>query len=413
MKLVVVGNGMGSVRLLEHLAEGGHDHEIVVLSEESNPGYNRIQLSRLLAGSIGREAIELHSEGWYQEHGISLLSGSGYRVTDIDRELKQVETADGTRHSYDKLILATGSLSVSIPVNGSDLKGILFFRQLEDVDTMLEASRQPDASAVVIGGGLLGLECASGLVKRGMSVTVVDNSATLLGRQLDGTAGNMLRRELESRGIAFRCSARLQQFTGGRDADSKGVVRQVEIINEYDQPECLDASLVVVAAGVRPNITLMQAAGLACDRGVLVNEWMQTSDPEILAFGECVQLRNSLFGLVAPVYEQAYVVSEQLLGRQSREFVPVPIPTSLKVDGIDLFSCGEFVAAEGDEELLVDARQYGVYRKIVIRDNRIKGVLLYGDVSDGLWYQTLMTRADDVSLFRQCLIFGQRFLPAA
>ncbi|AMO55789.1 NAD(P)/FAD-dependent oxidoreductase [Endozoicomonas montiporae] len=409
MKLVVVGNGMGSVRMLEHLAEGHHQHDIVVLSEESSPGYNRILLSKLLAGSIDRESIELKARHWYQEHGIRLLSNKCHKVTGIDRTLKQVKTVDGEFYPYDKLILATGSRPVSIPVGGANLQGVMFFRQSGDVDLMLESARKENAKAVVIGGGLLGLECASGLVKRGMSVTVVDTNPTLLGRQLDGTAGEMLRSELETRGIAFRCGARLQQYLGNQ----KGWVQQVEIINDQSQQEYLDASLVVVAAGVRPEGSLMQSAGLECDRGVMVNENMQTSDPDIFAFGECVQLRDSLFGLVAPVYEQAQVVSEQLLGRGSKGFVPVPIPTRLKVDGIDLFSCGEFIAGEGDEELLVDARQYGVYRKIVIHNNRIKGVLLYGDVSGGQWYQNLMLQSDDISSFRQQLIFGQHFLPAA
>lgn len=408
MKLVVVGNGMGSVRLLEHLVAGSSDYEIVVLSDESGPGYNRILLSKLLAGSVGADAILLQSQAWYQQHNIQLLSGSDYRAVNIDRQLKWVRTAGGQCFDYDRLVLATGSTPVAISVNGSELNGIQSFRRMEDVESMLVAARCKQARAVVIGGGLLGLECASGLARQGMQVTVVDNSSTLLTRQLDGTAGAMLKTELESRGITFRSGASLQQYAG-----SHGRVQQVEIINEYGQQERLKASLVVVAAGVRPNIELMRDAGMECDRGVLVNRFMQTSDPAVFAFGECVQLQDNLFGLVAPVYEQARVVSEQLLNHATDGFKPVPIPTSLKIDGIDLFSSGEFIASDDDEVLLVDAREYGIYRKIVINNNRIKGVLLYGDVTDGLWYQELMLNKADISSFRQRLLFGKRFQSAA
>ena len=408
MKVIVVGNGMGSVRLLERLVEGGCDHEIVVLCDEPYPGYNRIQLSKLLAGSIDARGIELKPNDWYQKHNIQRLSGSQYRVTGIDRSLKQVSTAGGETLTYDRLVLSTGSVPVSIPVPGADLQGVMFFRRIDDVEIMLEVSRQPKSKAVVIGGGLLGLECASGLVKRGMAVTVVDTGPNPLCRQLDVKAGTLLQTELESRGIEFRCSASLQGYLG-----EKGQVKQVEIVNKEGEPELLDASLVVVAAGVRPNISLMNEAGLSCDRGVLVSKEMQTSDPDIFAFGECVQLKDHLFGLVAPVYEQAMVVSEQLLENDTIGFVPKPIPTSLKVDGIDLFSSGEINASEHDEELLLDASEFGVYRKIILHNDRIKGVVLYGDVGDAAWYQSLMTGQDNIAAYRQNLLFGKRFLTAA
>ncbi len=416
-KLVVIGNGMGSVRFLEQLfASGQCPFQVTVLSEEDCPGYNRIQLSKLLAGSVDLEGIHLKRASWYQQQGIKLLMGEDYRAIQIDRSLKRVVTQGGETFDYDRLVLATGSLPNQIPVPGADLQGVLAFRSLADVDLMLEAGQ---GQAVVIGGGLLGLECGSGLAKRGMSVTIVDNMPIPMARQLDQHAGHLLRKELERRGIAFRSSATLKSYEG-----VDGRVCGVQIDGEY-----LPASLVVVTAGVRPNIQLMQEAGLECDRGVLVNDRLQTSDPDIFTVGECAQMQltsekerqSLLFGLVAPVYRHAEIVAAYLLGDQSQTFTPVPIPTNLKVDGINLFSSGEFNPSGADEKsheisrdevITLDASDAGIYRKLVLQNNRIKGVLLYGDVSDGLWFQALMESGTDISAIRQQLIFGQRFLAA-
>lgn len=420
-QLVVIGNGMGSVRFLEQLFAGGQcPFQVTVLSEEDCPGYNRIQLSKLLAGSVDLEGIHLKRADWYQQQGIKLLMGEDYRAIQIDRSLKRVVTQGGKTFDYDRLVLATGSLPNQIPVPGADLQGVLAFRSLADVDLMLEAGQ---GQAVVIGGGLLGLECGSGLAKRGMSVTIVDNMPIPMARQLDQHAGHLLRKELERRGIAFRSSATLKSYEG-----VDGRVCGVQIDGEY-----LPASLVVVTAGVRPNIQLMQEAGLKCDRGVLVNDRLQTSDPDIFTVGECAQMQltsgqetqSLLFGLVAPVYRHAEIVAASLLGDQSQTFTPVPIPTNLKVDGINLFSSGEFNPScfveksdeqsdeiSRDEVITLDASDAGIYRKLVLQNNRIKGVLLYGDVSDGLWYQALMESGTDISAIRQQLIFGQRFLAA-
>ena len=402
-KLVVVGNGMGSVRFLEQLfANGQCPYQVTVLSEEGCPGYNRIQLSRLLAGNTDLQGIHLKNESWYQQHSIKLLMGTDYKATLIDRSLKQVTTAGGATFDYDRLVLATGSVPNKIPVPGADLTGVVAFRNLADVDQMLAARA---TQAVVIGGGLLGLECGCGLALRGMSVTIVDNMPTPLARQLDEHAGHLLRAALEDKGIAFRSSATLKSYQ-----EDAGRVCGVHIEGEY-----LPASLVVVTAGVRPNIELMQASGLACDRGVLVNEQLQTSDPDIFTVGECAQMQlndeSILFGLVAPVYRHAEIVAAALLGQEQQRFIPVPIPTNLKVDGIDLFSSGDFNPTESDSVITIDAPTAGIYRKLVLRDNRIKGVLLYGDVADGLWYQSLMESGEDVSAMREQLIFGQRFLP--
>ncbi|WP_257275935.1 NAD(P)/FAD-dependent oxidoreductase, partial [Endozoicomonas sp. SESOKO4] len=274
---------------------------------------------------------------------------------------------------------------------------------LDDVEQMLTASSRPRAKAVVIGGGLLGLECASGLASRGMKVTVVDTMSIPMARQLDEKAGKLLQKALEEKGIEFRCSAMLDSYTGD-DGKVTGV--------QLKDGEWLQASLVVVTAGVRPNIELIRGTGLACDRGILVNDRMQTSDPSVTAIGECVQLNNDLFGLVAPVYGHAQVAVHRLLGSSGERFEPVPIPTSLKVDGIDLFSSGQFVAEESDEEIIIDAAGVGIYRKLVIRDNELKGALLFGDASDGLWYQELMETGRDISDIRDQLIFGKRYLNA-
>lgn len=403
-KLLVVGNGMGSVRFLEKLAEqNSREYQVTVLSEESCPGYNRIQLSKLLAGSVDLQGIQLQPESWYRNQDISLFSGSDYRVDGLDLELKRVETVGGQSFDYDHLVLAMGSLPNRIPVPGADLKGVMAFRNLDDVEQMLTASSRPRAKAVVIGGGLLGLECASGLASRGMKVTVVDTMSIPMARQLDEKAGKLLQKALEEKGIEFRCSAMLDSYTGD-DGKVTGV--------QLKDGEWLQASLVVVTAGVRPNIELIRGTGLACDRGILVNDRMQTSDPSVTAIGECVQLNNDLFGLVAPVYGHAQVAVHRLLGSSGERFEPVPIPTSLKVDGIDLFSSGQFVAEESDEEIIIDAAGVGIYRKLVIRDNELKGALLFGDASDGLWYQELMETGRDISDIRDRLIFGKRYLNA-
>ncbi|WP_448216636.1 NAD(P)/FAD-dependent oxidoreductase [Endozoicomonas sp. 2B-B] len=401
-KLLVVGNGMGSVRFLEKLVEqSGHQYQVTVLSEEPCPGYNRIQLSKLLAGSVDLQGIQLQPESWYQDQDINLLSGCDYRVSDLNLELKRVETEGGQCFDYDHLVLATGSLPNRIPVPGADLEGVMAFRNLDDVEQMLTASSGPEAKAVVIGGGLLGLECASGLARRGMKVTVVDTMSIPMARQLDEKAGKLLQGALEEKGIEFRCSAMLDSYTG-----ENGKVTGVQL----KDGECLQASLVVVTAGVRPNIELIRETGLACDRGILVNDRMQTSDPSVTAIGECVQLNSDLFGLVAPVYGHAQVAVHRLLGTSGERFEPVPIPTSLKVDGIDLFSSGQFVAQESDEEIIIDAAGVGIYRKLVIRDNKLMGALLFGDASDGLWYQELMETGQDISDIRDRLVFGKRYL---
>ncbi|WOG29832.1 NAD(P)/FAD-dependent oxidoreductase [Endozoicomonas sp. 8E] len=401
-KLLVVGNGMGSVRFLEKLVEqSGHQYQVTVLSEEPCPGYNRIQLSRLLAGSVDLQGIQLQPESWYQDQDINLLSGSDYRVSGLDLELKRVETEGGQWFDYDHLVLATGSLPNRIPVPGADLEGVMAFRTLDDVEQMLTASSSPEAQAVVIGGGLLGLECASGLARRGMKVIVVDTMSIPMARQLDKKAGKLLQSALEEKGIEFRCNAMLDSYTG-----ENGRVTGVQL----KDGECLQASLVVVTAGVRPNIELIRETGLECDRGILVNDRMQTSDPSVTAIGECVQLNSDLFGLVAPVYGHAQVAVHRLLGTSGERFEPVPIPTSLKVDGIDLFSSGQFVAQESDEEIIIDAAGVGIYRKLVIRDHKLMGALLFGDASDGLWYQELMETGQDISDIRDRLVFGKRYL---
>ncbi|MGI9279703.1 MAG: NAD(P)/FAD-dependent oxidoreductase [Endozoicomonas sp.] len=404
-KLLVVGNGMGSVRFLEKLAEqSDHQYQVTVLSEEPCPGYNRIQLSKLLAGSVDLQGIQLQPESWYQDQKISLLSGSDYRVSDLDLESKKVATEGGQSFDYDHLVLATGSLPNRIPVAGADLEGVMAFRNLDDVEQMLTASSSPESRAVVIGGGLLGLECASGLARRGMKVTVVDTMPIPMARQLDEKAGKLLQSALEKIGIEFRCNAMLDSYTG-EDGKVTGVLLK--------EGECLKASLVVVTAGVRPNVELIRETGLECDRGILVNDRMQTSDPSVTAIGECVQLNTNLFGLVAPVYGHAQVAVHRLLGTSGERFEPVPIPTSLKVDGIDLFSSGQFIAEENDEEIIIDAAGVGIYRKLVISGNKLKGALLYGDASDGLWYQELMETGQDISDIRDRLIFGKRYLSAA
>jgi nitrite reductase (NADH) large subunit len=393
-KLILVGNGMAGVRTLEELLARAPDrYEITVFGAEPHPNYNRIMLSPVLAGEKRFEEIVLNDRAWYEANGIRLLTGEA--VEAVDLAARTVTSAGGKTLPYDRLLLATGSDPVVIPVPGHDLDGVVTFRDLADVDAMLAASAR-GGRAVVIGGGLLGLEAANGLAARGMAVTVVHLMATVMERQLDKAAGFLLQRALETRGIEVLTGANTKAIEG------RGRVERVLLEDGREIP----ADIVVMAVGIRPNGRLAKAAGLQVERGVVVDDRMVTSDPAVLAVGECVQHRGATYGLVAPLWEMAKVAADQLAGAEASEYRGSVTSTKLKVTGIDVFSAGRFDGSDGEDIVFRDAAR-GVYKRLVVKDGRIEGAVLYGDVADGPWYFQMLKDGTDVTELRETLIFGQ------
>jgi nitrite reductase (NADH) large subunit len=397
-KLVLVGNGMAGVRTLEELLKIAPDkYDITVFGAEPYGNYNRIMLSPLLAGEKTIDDIMLNDEQWYIDNDITLYKGK--QVTEIDRARRRVVAMDGTTADYDRLLLATGSRPFMIPVPGNDRDGVIAFRDVHDVETMLQAARNYQ-KAVVIGGGLLGLEAANGLMKQGMEVTVVHLLDSLMERQLDKPAAALLKASLQERGMNFLMEAATEEIIGN------GRVRGVRFKDGSE----IEADLVVMGVGIVPNTTLAQDAGLHCERGIVVNDTMQSFDPRIYAVGECVQHRGIAYGLVAPLFEQGKVAANQLAGLGYASYRGSVTSTKLKVTGIDLFSAGEFNAQEGDEVMLFQDPSAGTYKKLVIRDDRIKGAVLYGDTIDGTWYFQLMREGTGIGDFRKTILFGQHDL---
>ncbi len=396
-KLVVIGNGMAGIRTVEELLKLDREHyDITVFGAEPHVNYNRILLSPVLAGEKTLEEIVLNPREWYDDNGITLHCGEP--VTRIDRRNRAIVTASGLQVPYDRLLLATGSKPFIIPVPGHDLNGVVAFRDIGDVNTMLEASKK-HRHAVVIGGGLLGLEAANGLMKRGMSVTVVHLMDSLMERQLDKSAAELLRRSLIERGLDFRMRATTERILGRKRVKS---VR-------FDDGSEVRADLVVMAAGIRPTNDLAKEAGLHCDRGVVVHDTMQTYDPRIYAVGECVEHRKATYGLVAPIWDQAKVCANHLAQYQIGRYEGSVVPTKLKVTGIDLFSAGNYDGDDSTEDIVFQDPRRGVYKKLVVRDNTIQGAVLYADTADGPWYFDLMKTGEDITDIRERLIFGRAY----
>ena len=397
-KLVLVGNGMAGVRTLEELIKTAPDmYDITVFGAEPYGNYNRILLSPVLAGEKTFDEIVLNDEAWYTENGITLYKGR--EITAIDRRARKVVAGDGTVAPYDRLLLATGSNPFIIPVPGHKLPGVISFRDIYDVDTMIKASKKL-RHAVVIGGGLLGLEAANGLKQRGMNVTVVHLSNTLMERQLDETAGGMLHRSLAERGVEFLLGAQTEEIIGKQ---------RVQGVRFKDGRE-ITADLVVMAVGIRPNIELARKSGIYCERGILVNDTLQTYDPRVYAVGECVQHRGQTYGLVAPLFEQAKVCANHLAEIGFRRYQGSITSTKLKVTGVDVFSAGDFSGNDHTESIVLQDPSIGVYKKIVLKDNRIQGAVMMGDTMDGSWYFQMMREGTDVSGFRSRLLYGQAHL---
>ncbi|MEL6337441.1 MAG: nitrite reductase large subunit NirB [Pseudomonadota bacterium] len=392
-KLIVIGAGMASGRMLEHLFEADPGRYAVTLfGAEPRGNYNRIMLSPVLSGEKTFEEIVTHDADWYAGHGVECRFGEA--VTGIDRARKVVTTATGET-AYDRLVIATGSSPFIIPVPGKDLSGVVTYRDLDDTNAMIDAAAKPGAKAVVIGGGLLGLEAAAGLRLRGMEVTVLHLMPHLMERQLDPAAGYLLQKELESRGIRIHCRANTHELVG---EDRVEAVR-------LDDGTVYEADLVCMAVGIRPATALAKEAGLACGRGLHVDDQMITSDEAVLAVGECVEHRGACYGLVAPLYDMAKVAAATLAGAEAAYEGSVT-STKLKVTGVDLFSAGDFAEGNDREEIVFRDPARGVYKRLVIRDNRIIGVVMYGDTADGTWFFGLLKDETDISEMRETLIFG-------
>jgi NAD(P)H-dependent nitrite reductase small subunit len=377
-RLIIAGNGMAGMRAVEELLKLGvaDRFTITVFGAEPRGNYNRILLSPVLSGEQQADDIMLHRPNWYTRRGITLHSGDP--IVDIDRKRRMVRSKNGTVAFYDRLIIATGSDPIMLPLPGKDLPGVVTFRDLDDVNRMLERSGT-DRRAVVIGGGLLGLEAAHGLALRGMHVTVVHLLETLMERQLDAPAGALLKAALEKRGIEFRMSAK-----------TKDEVR---------------ADLVVMAVGVRPNVELAKKAYLACDRGILVDDTLQTYDPAIYAVGECVQHRRQTFGLVAPLWEQARICAQHIAEIGVSRFSGAINATQLKVSGIEVFSAGDFSEQANRESLVLSDKRRGVYKRVVIEGNKICGAVLFGDVREASRLRDLIADKTDIGPIRDQLLF--------
>ncbi|WP_164659113.1 nitrite reductase large subunit NirB [Tropicibacter sp. Alg240-R139] len=396
--LIIIGAGMASGRALEELLEqDGENWNVTLFNAEPRGNYNRLMLSPVLSGEKTYEDIITHSDAWYLEKGVSCRFGE--KVFEINRIEQTVTSETGDVLAYDKLLIATGSNPFIIPLPGHDLEGVIAYRDLEDTDRMIGLGEKPGARAVVIGGGLLGLEAAAGLKARGVDVTVVHIMDHLMERQLDGAAGYLLRKALTDRGIMVMCAANSKEILG-----QDGHVRALLLDDGTELP----CDLLVMAVGIRPNTAVAQAAGLAVGKGIHVDDQMQTSDPNILSVGECVEHDGAVFGLVAPLYDQAKVAAKTLIGDQAA-FVQKEVSTKLKVTGCDLFSAGDFADGETREDIVFRDPARGVYKRLVIENDKLIGAVFYGDTTDSSWFFGLIKDDEDISAMRDTLIFGPSF----
>lgn len=401
MKLVMVGNGMAGVRTLEELLKLAPDlYDITVFGAEPHPNYNRILLSPVLAGEQTLEQIVLNDWAWYQDNGVTLHAG--FQVTEVDRVRRRVHARSAAGETlsapYDRLILATGSTPFILPIAGKELQGVLAYRDIADTLAMIEAAAKY-RHAVVIGGGLLGLEAANGLMKRGMRVSVVHAAPWLMERQLDDVAGRLLLQSLQSRGLHFLIGAQTQALVGGEDGRVKAV--------RFQDGREIPADLVVMAVGIRPNTALAESMQLHVNRGIVVSDTLQTvTDPRVYAVGECASHRGVAYGLVAPLYEQGKVVANHLARMGIGRYLGSQVSTKLKVTGINLFSAGDFMGGDDTEEIVLSNPFDGTYKKLVIRGDKLVGACLYGDTEDGSQYFQLIREGRSIAAHRDRLMFG-------
>ncbi len=397
-RLVVIGNGMAPGRVLDLLFDKQQDgYDITIFNAEPRVNYNRIMLSPVLAGEKTYQDIIIHDASWYDRHGINLFKEAP--VVEIDRSAKTVTSDSGLIAPYDHLLIATGSNPIVIPIPGHDLRGVVTFRDLDDVDVMLVAAKSK-SNAVVIGGGLLGLEAAAGLQAQGMTVTVLHLMPTLMERQLDPAAGYLLEQSITERGIKVIIKANTHKIIGTDTVE--GVI--------LDDGTEIAADLVVMAVGIRPGADLAKASGLETNRGIIVDDQMLTSDPAISAVGECVEHRDQCYGLVAPLYEMAGVIANRLSGDSGDGYTGSITSTKLKVTGIDLFSAGDFSEAPDRDEIVYRDAMRGIYKRLVLKNDRIIGVVLYGDTKDGAWFFQMQKDQTDISEMHETIIFGPAYV---
>ncbi|GGY01100.1 hypothetical protein GCM10007160_31260 [Litchfieldella qijiaojingensis] len=394
--LLIIGNGMAGHRLVESLLKKPRrPARITVIGAEQAPAYNRILLSPWLAGETQRQALTLRDTEWYAQQGVELILGE--RVENIDRRARMATTTTGRRISYDRLVLATGSRPFIPPVAGTDLDGVHGFRDLDDAESLTRAAER-GSQAVVIGGGLLGLEAAEGLRKRGMAVSVVQRDDRLMNRQLDVTAARLLEGELECRGLKIVTNGSLVSLQD----DGNGHVTGAWL----EDGRFLGADCVVIAAGITPNIELGNTAGLEVNRAIVVDEFLTSSDPMIHAVGECCEFQGLTYGLVEPIWRQVDVLAARLCGEPVTGYVERPTATKLKISGVSLYSFGRIDADDDHEVLTYHDPQHGDYRRLLLREGRIEGAVLYGDTSAGPWYFEQSLAGRDVRPCRQALLFG-------
>ena len=396
-QLVIVGNGMAPGRMLEELYERDSSaYEVTIFNAEPRVNYNRLMLSPVLSGEKTYEDIITHDLAWYDEHGVTLHRNE--KVVSIERTEKFVLSENGLKAHYDKLVIATGSNPIMIPLPGHELRGVITYRDLDDVEIMLKAARTKK-TAVVIGGGLLGLEAAAGLRIQGMEVTVVHLAPTLMERQLDEAAGSLLQKAFTNLGVDVVTSANTKTING-----AGGEVCSVVL----EDGRILPADIVCMAVGIRPNTALASHCGINVNRGIIVNDDLSTNDSDIYSLGECVEHQETCYGLVAPLYDMAKVLAQNLLNEDAY-FTGTVTATKLKVTGIDLYSAGDFAEAADREEIVLRDAQAGIYKRLVIFEDAIIGVVLFGDTSDGPWYFDLLKKKTDITELRETLIFGQAY----
>ncbi|MET4039716.1 FAD-dependent oxidoreductase [Bradyrhizobium sp. RT6a] len=392
--LVIVGNGMAAARLVDELAKTSLGrYAVAVIGEEPRLAYNRVLLSSVLAGETGSHEIELRPADWWRHRGVTVRYG--YRVTEIDTGRRELKIEGEESMEYSKLVLAVGSTPLRLNVPGADLAGVHTFRDTRDVDLLLTlaAARK---RVVVVGGGLLGLEAAYGLAKAGAPVTLLHLMDRLMERQLDAPAADLLKTLVERKGIRILLNASTARILGED---------HVEAVELADGSR-IEADAVIFAAGIRPNIALAKDAGIAVNRGIVVNDEMQTASPDIYALGECAEHRGTCYGLVEPAYEQARVLARHLSGRPAAYQGSV-VSTNLKVSGVSVFSAGDFMGGEGSEGLVLSDRRCGTYKKLVIAEGRLTGALLIGDTVDALWYLELIRNREKVAAIRADMMFGR------
>lgn len=402
-KLIMIGSGMAGTRFLDELLALGNDYQITVFNSEPFGGYNRIMLSPVLAKEKAIAEIMTHDTHWFAANDIDLHTEQ--RITEIDRDNKVIKTASGEIYHYDKLVLATGSKPFILPIDNTNLPGVVSFRDIGDVQKMQQAA-DGGKHAVVIGGGLLGLEAAYGLQKQGMQVSVVHRSEVLMNAQLDAEAGAILQRELEAKALRFYMANEVAEIVGNAEENH---IQAVRLKDGHELP----CDLLVMAIGIRPNSELGVQADLEVNYGIVVNDQLLTNDANIYALGECVEHRGQTYGLVAPLYEQAKVLAQVLTGQTEAAYQGSLTSTKLKVTGINLFSAGNFNGGEACQELIFRDPQAGIYRKLVLQDNKVVGALLYGDTYDANWFFELLQNGTDISEMRDTVLFGQGFNSAA